>query len=115
MPRTERSATSFQGVMCKTEQSKKKVAALIKVDLSFSLFRRGLFLKRKGRAMQVSLPEFKRSKRMKFYYFHTIVMSRCQTLDMLCTQDQVNSVKHKRKVYNGSGPYARRMDLFSNE
>ena len=31
----------------------------------------------------------------KFYNFHTIVMSRCQTLDMLCTQDQVNSAKHK--------------------
>ena len=43
-------------------------------------------------------------------------MFRCQTSDMSYTQDQVNSVKHKRsRVYNGSGPYARRIDLFSNE
>ena len=100
---------------CKNKRTKqnKKLAALRKVDVVLACSVEVRFLK--GRDVQGSLNLSVLNAR-KFYNFHTIVMSRCRTSDILRTQDQVNSVKHKRrKVYNGSGPYALRIDLFSNE
>ena len=108
-------ASLFQGVKCKIKGTKqsKQLAALRKVDVVLACSVEVRFLK--GRDVQGSLNLSVLNAR-KFYNFHTIVMSRCRTSDILRTQDQVNSVKHKRrKVYNGSGPYALRIDLFSNE
>ena len=118
MPRTKRNATALQPPRRHVQnQNKAKQKTTYESWSCFILFSRGLFLKRKGRAMQGSLPEFKHSKHKQILQFpHHCNVSMSNVGPVLCTQGQVNLVKHKtRKVYNGSGPYPLRINLFSNE
>ena len=100
----------------KPKQSKAKKWLHLWKLICFSLFSRGLFLKRKGRAMQVSLPEFKHSKHkqiLQFPHHCNVSMSNSDQSYALKTRSVQLNTKLGKSY--GSGPYPLRIDLFSNE